>query len=93
VVSGLSVIVRVPLKAAAEAGAHVTDTVQLPKAGTLTPHVLLLMAKVGDPTLILGAGLKVIATFWRLVSVTTCGELVVPCGTLPKGTLVGATVA
>ena len=60
--SGLSVIINVPGKAVALSGVHVTDTVQLPDAGTDAPQVVLLILKVGAPALILGAGLSVIET-------------------------------
>jgi hypothetical protein len=61
-VSGVSVMVKVPGKGAALGGVHVTDTVQLENAVREDPQVALLILKVGDPELILGAGLTLIET-------------------------------
>jgi hypothetical protein len=89
--SGLSAIVKLALRAPVAVGLKFTETVQLPKPARLVPQVVALRKSPGSTPLRLGA-VTVSAVLRLLVKVTTLAALVVPLVTVPKARLDGATV-
>jgi hypothetical protein len=57
------VIVSVPEKGPVVDGVQVTEIVHVPSAASVEVQVIELILKVGDPELMLGAGLRLIEAF------------------------------